>query len=266
MVGLVAGAAAVVLWGINSYAVVATIVLTFFILTTIIVRFVSVVRARSESLLKASIRVLRNEPGYWGGQIAHIGVAVFIIGATFAGINSIKKTEKLAPGQSHTVNGIRFEFVSARFLEGPNYNAYEARFHIHDKGKVIAVFPQKRFYLKRTQLMTEAGIHWQLNRDLVISMGKPLNTFVKNFYGQAKHELTQARRDHVAELLKTTSWPITIKYKPFMRLTWLGAIIMAFGGLIATLDKRYRLFSRKKLASMQAPTTDTNATLLGEEK
>ncbi len=201
-----------------------------------------------------------------GSMVAHIGIAVFIIGAAFAGINSIKKTEKLAPGQSYTVNGIKFEFVSTRFVEGPNYNAYEAKFNIYDKGKVFAVYPQKRFYLKRTQLMTEAGIHWQLNRDLVISMGKPLNTFVKNFYGQAKHELTQARRDHVAKLLKTTSWPITIKYKPFMRLTWLGAIIMAFGGLIATLDKRYRLFSRKKLATMQAPATDAKLKLLDEKK
>ena len=31
-----------------------------------------------------------------------------------------------------------------------------------------------------------------------------------------------------------------IQYKPLVRFIWLGALIMALGGLIAVMDRRYR--------------------------
>ena len=31
-----------------------------------------------------------------------------------------------------------------------------------------------------------------------------------------------------------------IQYKPLIRYVWLGALIMAFGGLVAVSDRRYR--------------------------
>ena len=31
-----------------------------------------------------------------------------------------------------------------------------------------------------------------------------------------------------------------VYHKPFIRWIWLGALIMAFGGLLAATDKRYR--------------------------
>jgi len=38
-----------------------------------------------------------------------------------------------------------------------------------------------------------------------------------------------------------------IQYKPLVRYIWLGAIIMAVGGIVAATDRRYR--SRVKVAS-----------------
>jgi cytochrome c-type biogenesis protein CcmF len=32
-----------------------------------------------------------------------------------------------------------------------------------------------------------------------------------------------------------------IQYKPLVRYIWLGALVMAFGGLIAATDRRYRI-------------------------
>jgi cytochrome c-type biogenesis protein CcmF len=32
-----------------------------------------------------------------------------------------------------------------------------------------------------------------------------------------------------------------MQYKPLIRLVWLGALLMAFGGLIAMSDRRYRV-------------------------
>lgn len=36
------------------------------------------------------------------------------------------------------------------------------------------------------------------------------------------------------------AWSMTIYIKPFIRWVWLGAILMALGGILAAADKRYR--------------------------
>jgi cytochrome c-type biogenesis protein CcmF len=43
------------------------------------------------------------------------------------------------------------------------------------------------------------------------------------------------------------AWSMRIQYKPLVRYIWLGAFVMAVGGLVAATDRRYRL--RVKSAS-----------------
>ena len=61
--------------------------------------------------------------------------------------------------------------------------------------------------------MTEAAIDGKLHRDLYVSLGEPLG-------GDA--------------------WAIRAQVKPFVRCIWLGALMVALGGLITANDKRYR--------------------------
>jgi len=61
--------------------------------------------------------------------------------------------------------------------------------------------------------MTEAGIDANWNRDLFVAMGEPLGD---------------------------GAWSFRLQYKPMVRFIWLGAAIMALGGLIAACDRRYR--------------------------
>jgi cytochrome c-type biogenesis protein CcmF len=37
------------------------------------------------------------------------------------------------------------------------------------------------------------------------------------------------------------AWSLRVQYKPLVRYIWLGAIVMALGGLIAATDRRYRI-------------------------
>ena len=37
------------------------------------------------------------------------------------------------------------------------------------------------------------------------------------------------------------AWSMRIQYKPLVRYIWLGAIVMAIGGVVAATDRRYRL-------------------------
>ena len=46
------------------------------------------------------------------------------------------------------------------------------------------------------------------------------------------------------------AWRLRLQYKPFIRLVWLGCLLMALGGTIAALDRRYR-----QRADEKAPAT-----------
>jgi cytochrome c-type biogenesis protein CcmF len=80
------------------------------------------------------------------------------------------------------------------------------------------MFPEKRIYPVQQSPMTEAAIDAGLARDLFIALGEPLDD--------------------------KGAWAVRIYYKPFIRWIWLGAIIMAIGGLFAASDRRYRRSSR----------------------
>ena len=66
--------------------------------------------------------------------------------------------------------------------------------------------------------MTEAGIAPGLMRDLYVSLGEPL---------------------------PDGSWGVRINHKPLVRWVWLGALLMAFGGVLAVTDPRYRRLGRQ---------------------
>ena len=181
-------------------------------------------------------------------MIAHAGIAVFIVGVCFTSINSVKQTEKMRPGQSVPIGDYRYQFVAARWAEGPNYNAYQGLFHVYDKGRKVAeLHPQKRYYLTQKRQMTEAGIDPGFQRDLLVSMGDPLDKRVANFLALPHERVTPQHVALINDKLKQTDWVVILQYKPFMRWVWFGAVIMALGGLIAALDKRYRIFSKRRL-------------------
>jgi cytochrome c-type biogenesis protein CcmF len=94
-----------------------------------------------------------------------------------------------------------------------------------DDGKFqVDLEPEKRIYPVQQSPMTEAAIDAGLTRDLFIALGEPLDD------GGA--------------------WAIRIYYKPFIRWIWMGAIIMALGGIFAASDRRYYQRSR---SAVKAP-------------
>jgi cytochrome c-type biogenesis protein CcmF len=166
-----------------------------------------------------------------GMTIAHIGVGMFAIGVTVTQTYRIEKDIALKPGQSVELQGYKFEFMSTRPVSGPNYDAIESEIVISRDGRTVATLhPQKRTYRVQTMPMTEAGIHVNWKRDLFVAMGDDLG-------GGA--------------------WSMRLQYKPFVRYIWLGALIMAIGGIVAITDRRYR--RRKSTADEAVGATGTAA-------
>ena len=62
--------------------------------------------------------------------------------------------------------------------------------------------------------------------------------------GLAVQHLAQQSRDLFVAMgnpLGENAWSMRIQYKPLVRYIWLGALVMAIGGLVAATDRRYRV-------------------------
>jgi cytochrome c-type biogenesis protein CcmF len=167
------------------------------------------------------LRSLRRRPGAapvtrsaLGMSVAHFGVGLFVLGVTFVSTFSIESDQALSPGQFAVAGDYRFEMRELLDVDGPNYIAREAVVDVRRYGEFVGqVRPQKRQYQVQQSWMTEAGILEGWNRDLLISMGDPIDN---------------------------DTWSVRVQYKPLIRFIWLGEFIMAFGGLLSATDRRYR--------------------------
>ena len=158
---------------------------------------------------------------FYGMSVAHLGVAVFIVGITLTSIYSEEKDVRMVPGEKFVLKGYSFEFKGAESKEGPNYTAQKGHLSVTKDDQLIATLnPEKRVYRVQTMPMTEAAIDAGLTRDLFVALGEPRG--------------------------EDGAWSLRIYVKPFIRWIWLGTIIMALGGLLAATDKRYRLARKDK--------------------
>ena len=170
----------------------------------------------------------RITPAALGMSIAHFGVGMFVLGVTLVSAFNFETDMAMRPGETLEVAGHRFELRELRDVEGPNYSAIEGVVEIRRDGEFVGeVRPQKRQYLVQKNWMTEAGIDVSWNKDLFIALGDQLGN---------------------------NTWSVRIQYKPMIRFIWLGALIMALGGMIAASDRRYR---STVPAPSRAPTAAT---------
>ena len=165
---------------------------------------------------------------YWGQQTAHIGVIIAVIGVAFTSTLSIERDVALGENDTVHVQGYDFEVKDFHEVRGSNFDGVQAQVEVTKNGrKVTTLYPEKRTYVISMMPMTEAAIDASLMRDVYVALGEP-----------------------IAE--DSNKWAVRIYVKPLIRWIWLGAIIMALGGLLSMLDSRYRIKKTKTSAQMAA--------------
>lgn len=151
---------------------------------------------------------------YYGMILAHMGVAVFIVGVTMVSNFGMEHDVRMAPGDVSEIAGYQFRFDGVKQVSGPNYNANQGTFQVSQNGEHLTTLePEKRNYFVKTMPMTEAAINWGFTRDLYVSLGEPLGN---------------------------GEWSLRLYYKPYIRWVWLGGFLMGLGGILAVTDRRYR--------------------------
>ncbi|MBG7610592.1 MAG: heme lyase CcmF/NrfE family subunit [Anaerolineae bacterium] len=183
-----------------------------------------------KELFERITKKLKLSLSYIGMVVAHLGIAVFVVGVTVTTTYSEEKDLRMVPGSSYNISGYEFRFQGVRKVNGPNYIADEAIIEVwRDGEKSGDLLPQKRIYSGKGNPMTDASIDKTLFRDLYAALG---------------------------EELEGGAWSMRVYYKPMIRWIWLGCLFMTFGGILAVSDKRYRQKTKEKLVQQVAATSN----------
>jgi cytochrome c-type biogenesis protein CcmF len=156
---------------------------------------------------------------YWGMQLAHLGVAAFIIGVTMVKGYEVERDVRMEIGDTVAVGSYVFKFEGAKEINGPNYRGARGSVEVTKDGKFATrLHPEKRIYHVQQMPMTEAAIDTSIVGDIYVSLGEPV---------------------------ANGAWSVRVYHKPFVTWIWGGCVLMALGGLVALSDRRYRLLARR---------------------
>lgn len=156
---------------------------------------------------------------FYGMHLAHLGVAVAVIGVTMVSNYQTERNVRMEVGDTVTVKDYTFRFDGAKDMEGPNYKGARGTLAVSRNGKPVSTLhPEKRIYTASGMPFTESAIDYGLTRDLYTALG---------------------------ESLDGGAWSVRLFHKPFVVWIWIGAVLMALGGFLAITDRRYRT-SRKQ--------------------
>ncbi|MCA1798905.1 MAG: heme lyase CcmF/NrfE family subunit [Xanthomonadaceae bacterium] len=150
-----------------------------------------------------------------GMAFAHFGIGIFIIGVAVDTSFGVERNLRVEAGDHFEVHGYTYRFDGVRMVRGPNWDAVEGVFEVTRDGRPVTILlPQKRVYRVQQDPMTQVALMPGLFRDLYLVLGEPLGD---------------------------GAWSARVNYHPFIRWIWLGALLMAAGGVLAASDRRYRL-------------------------
>ena len=195
------------------------LLLAIWIVTTVFANLWERIRVTTGQL--TVFQKLRSQSrSYYGMQVAHLGVAVFIVGVTMVTGYQMEQDVHMKTGDTVSAGGYDFRFDGASDSNGPNYIAKRAEITVSRNGQEIEkMFPEKRNYTATGNTMTETAIDSGIFRHLYISLG---------------------------EQVSDDAWSVRVYYKPFVGWIWFGAVLMALGGGLAVSDRRYALAARKE--------------------
>jgi cytochrome c-type biogenesis protein CcmF len=158
----------------------------------------------------------RIPPSFWGMHLAHLGIAVVVVGITLVKGYEVERDVRMGVGDTVQIENYSFELMGVSEVNGPNYKALRGEVRVNKDEKLLEVlYPEKRRYFSSNMPMTEAAIDSGFFRDLYVSLGEPIEG-------------------------ERPQWSVRVYYKPFVSWLWYGSILMVLGGLLAVSDRRYR--------------------------
>ena len=228
--GLAILASCFVLAGVLSYFLVSSININIFMSAAlclwVLVWMVIDIKDKTRNARSLGAGLKRLHMGYWGMQLAHLGILLSVMGIAITTSLSIEKDIAMQKNQSVEVQGYQFTMDELKKIRGANFDATQAVVSVRKNNQVVAtLYPEKRHYVVSQMPMTEASIQYNPLRDIYMAMGEPILG------------VNQSEAD-------ATKWAVRIYIKPGVRWVWWGGFVLALGAILSMFDKRYRKLPR----------------------
>jgi cytochrome c-type biogenesis protein CcmF len=220
-VALAAGAVTVIATTTIGWVVLAVVLSTFVVAVILRHLWAQATHAasiRGTLLLDEVRRLFVRDPGYWGGQVAHIGVAVLALGIAFASNLSVHDQVNMQPGNVVRFDGWEIRYDTPFTRSEPNRTIVGARLDVsRDGDPVTTLLPRLATFDNSAQAILTPSVHTTPAGDLYSTL----------------RNIDPASREII----------VSLDTSPLQWLVWLGGLITAGGGLISL---RARLPSRRR--------------------
>src|SRR6185312_9241329 len=162
----------------------------------------------------------------YGMTFAHFGLAVSVAGFSASAFDQ-ESIEVLRAGGAMSVAGYELRLEHVDRIAGANYIADDATIRITRNGSLVAVVhPERRFFPLQQQTTGETAIRTNLLADLYVALG---------------------------DTDKAGNWTVRAYWKPLVPWIWIGAVIMAFGGVVSLSDRRWRVGAAARARAIPPP-------------
>ncbi|MBO6781670.1 MAG: heme lyase CcmF/NrfE family subunit [Alphaproteobacteria bacterium] len=162
-----------------------------------------------------------------GMTLAHLGLAIMIVGITGSSAWRAELITTLEPGQSAEGAGYTITLTDVTRDRGPNYNFERGTILVTDDGREVAtLIAERRFFPVANQTTTEAAIH---------------TTWLADLYGVI------GERGRTPET--ANAWTVRFFVNPLVPWIWLGAMVMVLGGFLSLTDRRHRVGAPRRARS-----------------
>jgi cytochrome c-type biogenesis protein CcmF len=154
-----------------------------------------------------------------GTACAHFGLGVLLLGVICESFYGAERIAAMKPQETVSIRGYDLSFDGLVSRQGPNYRELIAKYTVRRDGATIGnLEPSKRSFAARGNSTTEAALLTRGFSQLYVSIGDPE---------------------------PDGSISVRIYHKPLVLLIWIGAVVMAFGGLLSLSDRRLRVGAPK---------------------
>ena len=151
-------------------------------------------------------RTMRRDPGYWGGQLSHIGVAILAMGIAISANQGMETQVTLEPGQMVEFAGHEITYLEDFSRQEPNRNVLGARVEVTRNGSTLAILePRLNQYVRSSQPVATPAVDTSWRGDFYLS-------------------LTGIGGGRIS---------LDVFWFPFIWMIWLGGVVAASGGLFA---------------------------------
>jgi cytochrome c-type biogenesis protein CcmF len=143
----------------------------------------------------------------FAAALAHAGLGVTLMGVAGTTLWRSEALDVVGPGENMTVGPYTLRFEGVTQVQGPNFQATQAQLALMDGSRVVTILrPEKRVYPAEGQETADTAIRTTGLRDLYLALGDDR--------GNGR-------------------WTIRAYVSPLAPFIWLGALVMALGGILS---------------------------------